>query len=193
VHRLDRDRLLEPKDWEKVQAVLASVNPRDALLVHILVLTGLRRSEAAALTWDDLHIDAEPPYLVVRSGKGDKRRNVLIGQECLNYARLCRGLWHSRGWVFPSRKGGGHISGGQAERIVKAIGVKAGVPSLHAHALRHYYATETYGATKDLRFVQVQLGHESIRTTQMYLDLFFEEGARYVAAAEARILGEARP
>jgi integrase len=72
--------------------------------------------------------------------------------------------------LFPSSRGG--PLGRQAVwRIWRAGLARAGVPrdeQVGTHGARHLYATSYYGACRDLRRTQVQLGHRRSTTTEIY-------------------------
>ena len=61
--------------------------------------------------------------------------------------------------------------------MIKKIGIKNGIPELHAHSFRHFYGTNMYRTTNDLRLVQILLGHARIETTTVYEHLSSKEAA----------------
>jgi site-specific recombinase XerD len=60
------------------------------------------------------------------------------------------------------------ITADSVRRILRELGVKAGLGRVHPHMLRHSFATALLDGGADLRAIQELLGHESIQTTQIY-------------------------
>ncbi|TVQ91713.1 MAG: tyrosine recombinase XerC [Deltaproteobacteria bacterium] len=137
---------------------------RDRALVELLYGAGLRVSEAAALSWEDL--DLKRGLVHVREGKGGKPRQVPLTPPAVQALRaLSEG--RATGAVFRNRRGG-RLTDRSMRRIVRKLGLKAGVGGLHPHAFRHAFATHLLDGGADLRAVQEMLGHRSLSTTQRY-------------------------
>lgn len=181
--RLRRDQILQPDDWVAILVALAQFSPRDRLIIETLAGAGLRRRELAALVPSDMRPMATPPYLLVRHGKNDKPRDILIAPRLADALLAHAGL-RREGPLFASRTRGGHLTGKAVNEIVHAVGRAAGQPDLHAHQLRHFFAITTLRQTGSLEFVRQQLGHASLKITQVYLGIFAVDGARYVEAVD---------
>jgi len=156
---------------EQVQQLLAAAQTPDRrLLVLLLLSTGLRRSEAAAITLDQ--IDLEHRQLRVR-GKGNKERVVPLTPEVVQAIQqylAWRGPTKSNN-LFVSQMWGQPISGARVHRIVRALLERAGLAGqgITVHKLRHTFATHLVRNGVDVKTVQELLGHSDLGTTAKYL------------------------
>jgi integrase/recombinase XerC len=136
---------------------------RDKALVDTLYSTGLRISELASLTVDDVGGD-----MVTVVGKGRKTRRVPIGRPAQESVR--RYLQEARPGLAGPEAGTGlwvGIRGGRLDsRGIRRV-VKKRVATF-PHALRHSFATHLLEGGADLRTVQDLLGHTDLATTQIY-------------------------
>jgi integrase/recombinase XerD len=147
---------------------------RDRALMEVMYASGARVSEAVSLRTDGL----EPSLRVLRlTGKGGKTRLVPCGAA----ARAALTTWIEDGRaslpgalrrpeVFLTQRGR-PLDRTNAWRRVKAAALRAGVPEVTPHTLRHSFATHLIEGGADLRAVQEMLGHASIRTTEVYTHL----------------------
>ena len=149
------------------------IHYRNAALIALLALTGLRRSEAAALRWSE--IDFENRVVSVRHGKGDKQREAaIVGHYAIE---ALRAWWErqgdSREFVFCSVGKGDKIgpdkpiTGTDVYRVVKATEAKSGV-AFRPHDLRRTFITEALTTGTPLADVQAQAGHSQASTTLLY-------------------------
>jgi site-specific recombinase XerD len=134
---------------------------------------GLRISEALSLAERDL--DPERGALLVRQGKGGKRREV--GMDEWGWEQLRPWLDHRPampvGALFcvingPTR--GRPWSGSGARAQLRRLAVDAGVRRRFApHQLRHAHAVEMAREGVPLNVIQRQLGHADLGVTSVYL------------------------
>jgi len=145
---------------------------RDRALLELFYSSGLRVSELAALTLQQ--IDLQQGFLRV-FGKGAKERVVPVGgKACEALATyLASGRPHlvrvHTGSQFFLNHRGRALSRVALWMIVKAHAQRAGITkNVKPHALRHSFATHLLTGGADLRAIQEMLGHASISTTQIY-------------------------
>jgi len=149
---------------------------RDKAILETLFSTGLRVSELVRLNRDQINLDRKE--FGVR-GKGDKLRVVFLSDTAAQW--LERYLQMRKDSFKPLfRRYSGRvdtIKDGEKMRltarsvqvIVNKYAKRCGLPiEVTPHTLRHSFATDLLIAGADLRSVQEMLGHESIRTTQVY-------------------------
>lgn len=151
---------------EAARAVEAPALARDRALFEVAYGAGLRVSELVSLDVGDLQLEAG--LVTVRRGKGGKGRVVPLGEGAVSALRahlLASG--QGEGPVFQNLRGG-RLSSRSAWSIVNEEALRAGLPDVHPHALRHSFATHLLSAGADIRSIQEMLGHSSLGTTQRY-------------------------
>ena len=164
VPRLPR-RVPRPISEDDLELALASAPDRIAPWLELASYAGLRAAEIAAIRRDDVHDHGDPPVLLVH-GKGNRERVVPAAPRVLDALR--RHGMPDRGWVFPRLDGG---SGPNLPGTVSALSAQhlrsIGVPCT-LHQLRHFFGTEVYRRSQDIRLTQDLLGHSSPTTTALY-------------------------
>jgi len=149
---------------------------RDKAILETLFSTGLRVSELVGLNRDQINLDRKE--FGVR-GKGDKLRVVFLSDSAAEwlerYLRARRDRFKPlfirySGAVDAKRDGERmRLTARSVEKIVGKYAKRCGLPvDATPHTLRHSFATDLLIGGADLRSVQEMLGHESIRTTQVY-------------------------
>ena len=148
---------------------------RDRAIVQLLMLTGVRIGELAALEVDDVRLTQRTGELVIRHGKGDRRRIVPLSRPARAALRewlADRAAHHSQpsitsGPLWISRTGE-PLSVRSISKIVTAVMARAGIEE-SAHALRHTVATRLVrDHRRDLVLVADILGHADVKTTRHY-------------------------
>ena len=146
----------------------------------------MRSGEADKLRWTDL--DFEARLVRITPEKGSNPRILKLSSNAL--AMLNR-LSRESNLVF-----GGSLYNIRRtfERQRKKLAVKLGNPRFNQimfHTLRHWKATMEYAKTKSLPHVQQILGHKSMLSTTLYVQLvnfesddFYSETARNVEEAQ---------
>lgn len=162
------DALLEPDAAAAGSEPTSARDARDDAVLELLYGSGLRVSECTALDLGDVDCDAA---MVTVWGKGNKQRRVPMTAASVDAVRAY--LHGSRaslvtaatptGALFVNRRGA-RLGPRDIRRILDR---RSPVPT-HPHALRHTFATNLLDGGADLRVVQELLGHESLRTTQVY-------------------------
>lgn len=149
---------------------------RDRTILETLFSTGLRVSELVSLNRDQ--VDLERKEFGVR-GKGNKLRVVFLSDTAAewieHYLRARKDnfkpLFIRHSGAVNAQKSGEkmRLTARSIERIVSKYARRSGLPiEVSPHTLRHSFATDLLISGADIRSVQEMLGHESIRTTQVY-------------------------
>lgn len=159
-----------PTPEDVYAAALERAQGDDRWRLRLAGETGLRRAELAAVHSDDVSRGVLGWVLWV-DGKGRRQRHVPIPADVARWVKA------RNGFVWPSPRGGHMIPSAVGKRYRRMLG-----GSWTTHTLRHRYATLAYAAHHDIEAVRCLLGHDSVRTTQMYIQSA-EVQLRQVAAA----------
>jgi integrase/recombinase XerD len=194
-HLSVRDWLLEaPKKTKKlpeyltlreINAILEAVSEahtrgiRDRAIIELLYATGLRVSELTNLKVSDISFEDGSLRCF---GKGAKERMIPVGKYALKavkaYLRVRKGN-SKHVFLALTHHPGAHLSDRAINRILKEYSSKAGIlKGVHAHTMRHTFATHLLGGGADLRVIQELLGHSSIRTTEIYTHVSMDHLSR---------------
>ena len=167
---------------EQVERLLNSpkisnvIGLRDKAILETLFSTGLRVSELVSLNRDQ--VDLERKEFGVK-GKGNKLRVVFLSDTAAQWIeRYLRSrqdhfkpLFIRHSGKVDARNNGEkmRLTARSIQNIVSKYAKRSGLPiEVTPHTLRHSFATDLLINGADIRSVQEMLGHESIRTTQVY-------------------------
>lgn len=162
---------------------------KELAIVEMLLSTWCRVTELANIKISDINGNK-----CTVLGKGDKYREVYINAK----AKIALSMYlterkDDNPYLFPGRKVGHNRSGSNwhadsknvdtykatstymIEATVRDIGKRVGVENVHPHRFRRTGATMALRAGMPLLTVSKLMGHESIETTQIYLDISDEE------------------
>lgn len=156
-----RRKLPRPIPDKDLRKALANADPRMRCWLLLGALAGLRCQEIAGLTVED--VMEEDGILRVVEAKGGTERMVPIHGDIVEALRALP--MPARGPVFRGIRG--RVTAGDVSHKTGDYLHGLGITST-PHALRHWYATEVYRSTLDLRLTQELMGHKSVTSTEIY-------------------------
>lgn len=172
------EHLPEVLTTEEVDRMEASIDlskwegQRNRAIIEVLFSCGLRVSELVNLRFSDVSLNDKFLRIV---GKGSKERLVPISDAALREIQLWlfdRNLMKvkpgEQEYVFLNRRGA-HLTRTMILIMIKRTADEAGITkTVSPHTLRHSFATALLKGGANLRAIQEMLGHENIKTTQIY-------------------------
>ena len=172
VHRAKREKTLPDvlsKEEIKSFLAVASVDIRFYCMYSILYSAGLRINELLSLKPDD--IDVSRSLIHVRQGKGKKDRYTLLSKPLVGKLSDYRERYNPETWLF-ERETGVQFSESIVSKKLKEIALEAGITKrVYPHLFRHSFATHLIEQGTDLKIVQELLGHNNIKTTEVYVHI----------------------
>lgn len=182
IHTLDREwasqKIPRTKKVKRLPAVLnrdevislinATDNLKHKCILSLMYSAGLRVSEAASLRITD--IDSKRMQIRVQQGKGAKDRYAILSRNALKLLRSYWKIYKPVFWLFQGQYRDVHISARTIQKVFEQCKNKAGIiKPASPHTLRHSFATHLLENGTDLYYIQMLLGHTSVKTTTVYL------------------------
>lgn len=171
VYTIDRPRKEQAlpvvlSEAEITKLIQAAENIKHRAILMLAYSTGMRLNELINVKLKD--IDSKRMQIRVEQGKGKKDRYAQLSTVLLGVLRHYFREYKPREWLIEG-VGGGKYSARSIQQIMKAAVKKAGIKKkASVHTLRHSYATHLLENGVDIRYIQVLLGHESSKTTEIY-------------------------
>ena len=149
-----------------IKMIDCTTNLKHKCLIALIYSAGLRRSEALELLPE--HINSDRMTITIIHGKGGKDRITTLSSYLLDLLRQYFKEYRPKYYLFEGQKGG-QYSATSILKVVRNAGYKAGVSTkVTTHMLRHSFATHLLEDGTDLRKIQNLLGHNSLKTTEVY-------------------------
>jgi len=142
---------------------------RDAAIVKLILFTGLRVGEIIQLRMSDVVLDERKGNVIVREGKGTKRREIPLNSKArkaiLDYLRV-RPDVESESLLLGQRNEA--IKSKTVQRSVIRFTEPIGLREVTPHTLRHTFAKSLIDSGVSLEKVATLLGHSNLNTTRIY-------------------------
>jgi len=155
---------------EEVSKIFNSIkNDRHRLIIELMLSSGMRVSECVSIKTNDINLNER--IIKVKQGKGNKDRLTILSEGTVrNIREYLEERDDQNPYLFPGKDG--HISVKLPQKIIKEAADRAGVQTnVYCHALRSTFATNLLNSGVDLKMIQDLLGHQSIKTTERYLQV----------------------
>jgi len=172
-------RIKRPRKEKKLPVVLSRDEARSLirsprsykhrLLLTLAYATGMRRAELLHIRLSD--IDRRRSVIKI-TGKGNKQRELPVPDGLFKSLEKYYRRWRPSVYLFEGNIPGKAYSASSMQKIVKGNAVKAGIKkNISPHVLRHSFATHMLEHGVNLKRLQLLLGHNSLKTTSIYLHL----------------------
>ena len=159
-----RSGLPRPAATDQLKQALEVATPQERCWILLAALMGLRCQEIAGLRREDV-LDGEGLLRVVWA-KGGKERSLPLHPEVWEALRDMP--MPRAGRVFSRPRGGAYSPVQMSQNFNAFLRRACGASAPTAHQLRHWFGTNLYAQSHDIRMTQEMLGHASPATTAIY-------------------------
>jgi integrase len=165
-----KERFLSAEELARLGAALTQAektgtNPFAIAAIRLMLLTGCRKSEILTLRWD--WVDFERACFRLPDSKTGAKVVPVANAPLALLRTLPRVAGNPH--ILPSSKTEGHLVG--LQKVWEGLRVKADLPDVRLHDLRHSFASAAVAQGESLFLVGKVLGHRQARTTEVYAHL----------------------
>lgn len=163
-YALNKNKYLLTDELNRLRQIIESFQDKDArnvLILELALQTGARATELLNLKRSDLIPNDETVF--IHGIKGSNDREIPLPSRL--FQRLQR---------FEASLTGPKLFDISYDRLYQVWGLYRPVPKKF-HSLRHTFAIELYKRTRDIRLLQVALGHRNIANTMIYADYLYSK------------------
>lgn len=151
---------------EILQLFRVTQNLKHKTMLMLIYSAGLRRGEMLRMRVGD--VDFNRGMVFIRGSKGRRDRQSILAQMLVPYLKKYLTEYKPAYWLFEGDKGG-QYSERSIQQVLMAAKKKAGIKKdATLHTLRHSFATHLLESGTSTRYIQVLLGHQSPKTTEIY-------------------------
>ena len=152
---------------QEIQLIFSNIkNLKHKAILSLIYSSGIRIGEALNLTINDL--DSDRMLISIRRGKGEKDRMVPMASNVLKLLRVYYKEYKPVNYLFNGNENGPYSATSVRNVLKRAVYKSYIKKNVTPHTLRHSYATHLLEKGTDLRYIQVILGHSSVKTTEIY-------------------------
>jgi integrase len=151
---------------KELDTLISAGSPKTATTMQFLKETGARIGEAMQTKWTDIDHDKHTVYIHAEKGSND--RILPISDKLL---AMLNQMKHINNNVFQPTKSGFR---GSYTSLRNRTAKKLNQPRLRKvtlHTFRHWKATTEYHKTRDIYYVKTILGHKSLQSTDVYINV----------------------
>ena len=171
----------------ELNMLIACAGPKLQPFLQTLKETGARSGEVAAIQWID--IDFERRIVTINNAeKGSNPRQIEVSDKLLT---MLKRIPQDQDLVFEANANTRMRKNFHSIRARLAFRTKnRRIKQIHLHSFRHWFACMLYHHTKNIMLVKEKLGHRSITSTQVYVQLLQTSGKEEYISQTATTLEE---
>jgi site-specific recombinase XerD len=147
-------------------------NDKHRVMFRLIYSSGLRRSELRHLKIHDIETADGKMRIRINKGKGKKDRYTVLSKSVLKELRAYFIKYRPKEYLFNGRRKGQMISEAAMRHALESGRKRSGITKeVTLHVLRHCFATHSLEHGMYIKRLQQLLGHSSLRTTLIYLQV----------------------
>lgn len=178
--RFDEKEPAVPTREEVLKIINSIDNPKHKAEISLLYSSGIRISELCHLHCGDIHM-SNMTVFIAKAKNRSQRRSVLAKRALEDLTAYIRSSYTDASpddWLFPGQKHGNPVSDESVRNVFKAHLKAVGLDGrgYTPHSLRHAFGLHLYNAGTDLITIKEAMGHKSLSSTMIYVNLGIGNG-----------------